>query len=322
LRIFFGNKILTIRSAGDLRERMSNKLTSPLDANTTLTDNSLMETTYKKRLPSFQQIEQELSHSEVYQQAIAQWQHFTGTPTDTAKTLIDAIAKETMRVTFHLSFSPDEALETDSRAVPPQKAQPKQPRKQVRLSSLRQKAKPKNKNLAESRAASCHQIGRTIANARRAQNLSLEQIHVRTLIPLCNLRAIEEGNLDELPEDVYLRGFIRQVGNVLGLNGTALAATLPEVQSSVVPSWYRASSPSINMKMTSLHLYLGYTALVAGAVGGLSWLSQHNEMNASVQPDLPNPVTPSWQEQDRQNLETQASEQAAANVVPPETLNN
>lgn len=301
---------------------MSSEPTHQLDANKTLTDNFFMETTYKKRLPSFHQIEQELNHSEIYQQAIAQWQNLTGTPAESAKMLIDAIAKETMRLTFHLSFNPDEALESDTPVAPPQETQPERPHKRMNFPRLTQKAKPQNKTLADSRAESCRQIGRAIAQARIAQNLSLEKIYIRTLIPVCHLRALEEGNLDELPEDVYLRGFIRQVGNVLGLNGVALAATLPEAPSSVVPSWYRASSPSIDMRVTPLHLYLGYTALIAGAVGGLSWLSQHNEMSASVQPDIPNPVTPSWQEQDRQNLEIQVSEQATANVVPPETLSN
>lgn len=281
-----------------------------------------MEMTDKKRLPSFDQIEQELNHSEVYQQAIAQWQNLTGTPTEAAKTLIQAIAKETMRLTLHHSFNPDEALASDPPAAPPPETQPERPHKRMNFSRLTHKSKPNPKTLAESRAESCRQIGRAIAQARLAQNLSLEKIHVRTLIPIVHIRALEEGNLDKLPEDVYLRGFIRQVGNFLGLNGVALAASLPEAQSSVVPSWYHASSASINMRVTPLHLYLGYTALIAGAVGGLSWLSQHNEMNASVQPDLPNPVTPSWQDQDRQNLENQASEQAAANVVPPETLSN
>lgn len=281
-----------------------------------------MDTTYKKRLPSFEQIEQELSHSEIYQQAIAQWQHLTGTTTEAAQTLIQAIAKETMRVAFHLSFSSDEALDNDSTPEPPQEPQPEPPRKRITLSRLTHKPKPKNKTLAESRAESCRQIGQAIAQARLAQNLSLEQVHVRTLIPVCHLRALEEGNLDELPEDVYLRGFIRQVGNVLGLNGVTLAASLPEAQSSVVPSWYRPTSTPVSMKVTPLHLYLGYTALVAGAVGGLSWMSQQNEMNASVFPDVPDSITPSWQDQDRQNLEAQVSEQAAVNVVPPETLNN
>ncbi|MEC4807242.1 MAG: hypothetical protein SAJ72_23670, partial [Jaaginema sp. PMC 1080.18] len=64
-----------------------------------------METTHTKFLPSFGEVEQELNNSEVYQQAIAKVASLTGTTVETAKSLLNEIAKETMRVTFHLSFA-------------------------------------------------------------------------------------------------------------------------------------------------------------------------------------------------------------------------
>lgn len=53
------------------------------------------------------------------------------------------------------------------------------------------------------------------------------------------MEAIENGNWELLPEDVFVRGFIRLMGNALGFNGTALAASLPapEPTKSVLPSW-------------------------------------------------------------------------------------
>ncbi|MEC4867952.1 MAG: helix-turn-helix domain-containing protein, partial [Jaaginema sp. PMC 1078.18] len=200
----------------------------------------------------------------------------------------------------------------------------KAPKRTISLACFGHKAKPKSPELAVSRAEQCRQIGSAIANARMTQNLSLEQVHVRTLIPVCHLRALEAGNLDELPEDVYLRGFIRQIGNVLGLNGVKLAASLSEAHSSVVPSWYRApkSSLRIGMQVSPVHLYLGYTALVAGTVGGLSLMSDYHAMNASIQPDLPDAANPSTRDLENTQIKATTSEQAAANVVPPETMNN
>jgi len=41
------------------------------------------------------------------------------------------------------------------------------------------------------------------------------------------IRAIEAGNLKELPEGVYIRGFLRRYADALGLDGHALASEFP-----------------------------------------------------------------------------------------------
>lgn len=100
------------------------------------------------------------------------------------------------------------------------------------------------------------------------------------------MEAVENANLDILPEDILIRGFIRVMANALGLNGTILANSLPVLNQSksVLPSWYQSkNSPGqLNLEIGPLHLYVGYTALVAGAVGGLSLISQQAN-NQAVQ---------------------------------------
>jgi pseudouridine synthase len=53
--------------------------------------------------------------------------------------------------------------------------------------------------------------------------LSLEAVASKTLIRASLLQAIEHGDLDSLPEPVYIRGLIRRYGDALGLDGEALA---------------------------------------------------------------------------------------------------
>ena len=107
---------------------------------------------------------------------------------------------------------------------------------------------------------------------RKAKGISLPQLHHLTHIPLYQLRNLEQGHWDKLPEEIYVRGFIRCLGDALGLNGDKIANALPTSNPypCIIPSWYQA--PDHSSYLQSIHLYLGYATLIAGAVGGVSWL--------------------------------------------------
>jgi cytoskeletal protein RodZ len=70
---------------------------------------------------------------------------------------------------------------------------------------------------------SLEQIGQKLKATREGQSLSLGQVYDRTKIPPNHLEAIESGNGDDLPEPVYVAGFIKRYGDMLGLNGQSLA---------------------------------------------------------------------------------------------------
>jgi cytoskeleton protein RodZ len=139
------------------------------------------------------------------------------------------------------------------------------------------KAEIAKKQAIAHRLETMRQIGKQLREAREARGLSLEQLQMYTHMPIHHMDSVENGNLEPLPEDVYVRGFIRVMGNALGLNGTILAASLPspDAKKAVLPTYYKptTNSPSINLSVRPVHLYVGYTALVTGAVGGLSLMS-------------------------------------------------
>lgn len=127
---------------------------------------------------------------------------------------------------------------------------------------------------AEKRAAMLQEIGQTLREAREAQGMSLEQLNLKTYIPIHQLRALELGQADKLPEDVYIQGFIRRIAPVLKVEASELQGYIKPLQApkSAVPSWYQTeSSPA---QLQPVHLYMGYAALMAGAAGGLMWMSQ------------------------------------------------
>ncbi len=70
---------------------------------------------------------------------------------------------------------------------------------------------------------SLEQIGQQLKVARDGSGLSLSQIHERTKIPFNHLEAIEQGNFDDLPEPVYVSGFIKRYADCVGLDGQQLA---------------------------------------------------------------------------------------------------
>lgn len=99
---------------------------------------------------------------------------------------------------------------------------------------------------------------------RETKDMSLNQVTATTLISERHLKAIEEGNLDLLPEPVYIQGFIRKYSNAVGLNG--LAEEFP-VNSIPLPKVW-ATTPAAELR--PLHLYALYILVIAGAVGILA----------------------------------------------------
>ncbi|AFY40902.1 RodZ family helix-turn-helix domain-containing protein [Nostoc sp. PCC 7107] len=184
--------------------------------------------------------------------------------------------------------------------------------------------------LAEQHLAIMGQIGQQLRQAREAKGFRLRDLSILTHLPIHQMEAVENGDLNSLPEDILVRGFIRVMGNALGLNGTSLANTLPMVNTvpSVIPSWSQPkhNSPKLGLELRPIHLYLGYTALVAGTVGGLSVVSQSGKIDTTINPD----VTPSSPiSQSTQNPETNTKPgikstrtgiSVGSDIAPPEAL--
>jgi cytoskeletal protein RodZ len=108
------------------------------------------------------------------------------------------------------------------------------------------------------------EIGAQLRQARELKLMSIHQVTAKTLISERHLRAIEEGNLDELPEPIYVQGFIRKYSRALDLEG--LAEDFPVSSPSNSQNW--SGSPAAELR--PLHLYALYILIIAGAVGALA----------------------------------------------------
>ena len=67
-------------------------------------------------------------------------------------------------------------------------------------------------------------LGNQLREAREALGLSLPDVEEATRIRRALLQALEEERYDDLPGDVYTKGFIRNYARFLGLDGDAMVA--------------------------------------------------------------------------------------------------
>lgn len=61
-------------------------------------------------------------------------------------------------------------------------------------------------------------LGAFLQQAREVRNLSIADIADRTKIRQQYLTAIEQGERESLPDEVYLRGFLRSYAKALGID--------------------------------------------------------------------------------------------------------
>lgn len=124
-----------------------------------------------------------------------------------------------------------------------------------------QEPEPAQKKLAE--------IGAKLRQYREQQSICLDKVAVVTMIRRNLLQAIEDGQLDQLPEPVYTQGLIKRYAEAMGLDGTQFAEFFPiepPPRSITKLSWQDGP------QLRPMHLYLFYTFLIICSVNILSQL--------------------------------------------------
>ncbi|QSJ17252.1 helix-turn-helix domain-containing protein [Nostoc sp. UHCC 0702] len=134
-------------------------------------------------------------------------------------------------------------------------------------------------SLEEIRSQKLSELGAKLSASRQEKGLSLEEMVVLTKIPRRLLQAIEEGNLDELPEPIYIQGLIRQFADALGFNAVEFALDFPIASGPII------SEPPGKIRFMSqlrpLHLYLLYIFVIVCSVSSLSQLLNNADLKAN-----------------------------------------
>ena len=134
------------------------------------------------------------------------------------------------------------------------------------------------------------EIGAHLRQRRQELSIPIEEVAAKTLIRLPMLKAIDEGQSDQLPEPVFIQGFIRRYGDFVGLDGTALAKTFPTI---ILPVESDTSSQDLPLptpqrlptlqSFRSIPLYIPFILVLVAASGLLYLLSRPRTSEPIVQ---------------------------------------
>ena len=134
------------------------------------------------------------------------------------------------------------------------------------------------KLLNEAQVEQLKEISKYLLQVRQEKSIRLEEVAAKTHIRLALLQALEAGQFEELPEPVYVQGFIRRYADILGLDGTAVANTFTI---NIIPSDTNSSANNDGQKLDikpNIHipLFVPYIVLLVLASIGLSMYSIPN----------------------------------------------
>ncbi|BAY16641.1 hypothetical protein NIES21_24710 [Anabaenopsis circularis NIES-21] len=159
--------------------------------------------------------------------------------------------------------------------------------------------------LEEQRAEKLKELGAQLWAARQERSLSLEEMMVITKISRRLLQAIEEGNLEDLPEPVYIQGFIRQYADALGFNGAEFAKAFPVTAMAVATTAPVAVNRSMKL-LRPVHLYLLYIFVIICSVSSLSKVLNSAEFSADNNQSQPEAVSQPAPNSDKENTTAQS----------------
>lgn len=148
---------------------------------------------------------------------------------------------------------------------------------------MKQKTSIKEPTAQQLQQETLRSLGSSLKQVRLQRGFTFDAIVKLTRIRKPLLLAIEQGNMAELPEPIYIRALLSRYGDALGLDGEAIANrffTRPTV------SPPRSSWRDSSVRISPLHLYATYVLLIVGAVSALSGLLQHNAPDMTAQPIL------------------------------------
>jgi transcriptional regulator with XRE-family HTH domain len=126
------------------------------------------------------------------------------------------------------------------------------------------------------------QIGGTLRQWREYYQLSIDDVASRTQIQPRLIQAIEAGQIELLPELVYVKGMIKRYADNLGLDGNEISHHVSLLEPAatkltVIPRSTIGFNTTLQIK--PFHVYLGYTLAIFGVGAGASHL-----LNNSIRP--------------------------------------
>ncbi len=94
-------------------------------------------------------------------------------------------------------------------------------------------------------------FGSYLKSERELRGVTLDELYSKTKIPVRHLRALENNQFDELPEEVFIRGYIRSVAKVIGAQEDEVLSTYMDINKTA-PSIDTNKPGTLNQKHSTL----------------------------------------------------------------------
>jgi len=119
-------------------------------------------------------------------------------------------------------------------------------------------------------------VGERLRAEREKNGLSIKDVEMAISIRALYINAIEEGNYTIVPGEVYLKGFIRNYANYLGLDGQEMVASYRLAQQPLTPEVVETSvepEPTVPRKHSTNNNSgkLLIISLLVVCVAGVAW---------------------------------------------------
>ncbi|MEH1833795.1 MAG: helix-turn-helix domain-containing protein [Nostoc sp.] len=139
--------------------------------------------------------------------------------------------------------------------------------------------------LNEAQVEQLKEITTHLRQVRQEKSIRIEEIASQTLIRAGILQALEEERFEELPEPIFVQGFIRRYGDALGLDGNALSH--PLISNVVHQDSNNDYKDSDNKPNTYIPLIVTYILLLVAASAGLLYILNRPQITSeSLTPEV------------------------------------
>ena len=91
-------------------------------------------------------------------------------------------------------------------------------------------------------------FGSYLKSERELRGVTLDELHSKTKIPVRHLRSLENNQFDELPEEVFIKGYIRSIAKVIGAQEYEVLSTYMDIKKTA-PSIDTNNPSTLNQKI-------------------------------------------------------------------------
>ena len=125
------------------------------------------------------------------------------------------------------------------------------------------------------------EFGSYLKHERELRGVPLDEIAKSTKISISYLRALEEGRFQDLPGEVFIKGFIRSYGQAIGSNVDELMAAYHETGSKPEDTETSHATPSLSREEESerqpssspMKAIIGFVMALLIIAGGVYWFA-------------------------------------------------